>query len=452
MYDDSDDNLILRRKKMKKGNSIIDEEPELSTDIEFGELNHGERLINKFKTGSMINSIFSVFIFSPIVPFFLSPCAFSIGGILITIIMLVIMMFFSFLSEILLLRTLSEKQFNNYFVILSNYGDKSMIFLNNFSQLFYYFGEIILYMYISYKLLETSLLYDISVINEFKYKEIVLCIFAVIIQFPLSLVRNEIVFSITNIINFVAAIIIGIFMIVVLIMNGVQVNQDYLYIKPSLEYFLMFSIFLLSGFNHLRLPDSCKNLRLYSNRRGKSLIIYTIFFQFLTFLTFGVLGFFTAESQNYIFFFQNIKNIPTVTTVFKTIIAVSLQAYISYYCIKIKDSLSLIINKQIYFGGQVGICLVFLILSNIIVLFWKNMDIRGIVCLICGISVINLGYVIPLWLYAKFGQNVNEKKRTNLKILSLIFFLVGLAFSLFAIFYYLIHNYNYVNESSNISN
>lgn len=442
MYDDSEDNLILNRKKAKKGSSIIDEEPELTTDIEFGELNYGERIINKFKPGSMINSIFSVYLFSPIVPFFISPCAFSIGGILITIIMLIIIMLFSLLSESLLLRILSEKQFTDYFVILSNYGDKSMIFLNNFSQLFYYFGQIILYMYISYNLLTSGLLHDIPMTNIFKHNEIVLCFFAVVIQFPLSLVKNERVFKITNLINFILAIIIGIFMVVMLIMNGIPDNKDYLYIKPSFEYFLMFSLILLSGFNHLALPDSCKNLRLYSKRRGKSLIIYSRFYQFITFLIFGVLGLFTATTQKCILFFQNIKKIPRVTTAFQTALAVSLQTYISYYCIKIKVCLSIIINKKIYFGGQVGICLISLIVSNIIVILWKEMNIRGIILLICGISVINLGYVIPLWFHARYGHNVSEKKRNNLIVLSLILFLVGIAFSLFGIFYYLVLNYN----------
>ena len=230
MYDDFDRDIKQNGKSKNQGQSIIDEEPELNTDVEFSNLNQGEKIINKIKTGSLTNSIFSLFAFSPIITLFLSPYAFSKGGMIINIIMFSLIMFCSYISSNMLLRMITDKKFINSFQLISNYGEKTLNIMNIICHIIFYFGNILIFMKLSYIFLSEMQEYlSLSTSSGiFSNINFVYLLIALLVQFPLSFLKNETVQISIQLVNLFLYLIMGIVVIISFFVQGERIkNKKY---------------------------------------------------------------------------------------------------------------------------------------------------------------------------------------------------------------------------------
>ena len=431
MYDDFDRDIKQNGKSKNQGQSIIDEEPELNTDVEFSNLNQGEKIINKIKTGSLTNSIFSLFAFSPIITLFLSPYAFSKGGMIINIIMFSLIMFCSYISSNMLLRMITDKKFINSFQLISNYGERTLNIMNIIFHIIFYFGNILIFMKLSYIFLSEMQEY-LSLSSSsgiFSNINFIYLLIALLVQFPLSFLKNETVQISIQLVNLFLYLIMGIVVIISFFVQGERIkNKKYWFITPDLDYILVIAIYFLVGFNHLHLFNVVKNLRLYSKKRGHSLINVTLLIQFFLFIVYGFFGFFTTFNNTTLFFFSHSKFANSaVFSILKLLLIISMQTSISLSCIKIKDSISMFCNKSIYIGAHFLISLLSLSLSNVIIIFWKTLKIEGVICIIGGLCVSILGYFIPITIYLKVCVNISEENAKLYRIFSYVVLFLGIA-------------------------
>ena len=431
MYDDFDGDIKQSGKSKNQGQSIIDEEPELNTDVEFSNLNEGEKIINKIKTGSFTNSIFALFAFSPIITLFLSPFAFSKGGLIINIIMFSLIMFCSYISSNMLLRMITDKKFINSFQLISNYGERTLNIMNIICHIIFYFGNILIFMKFSYILLsEMKEYFSLSSSNGvFSNINFIYLIIALVVQFPLSFLKNEKVQISIQLINLLLYLIMGIALIISFFVQGDKIkNKKYWFITPELDYILVIAIYFLVGFNHLHLFNVVKNLRLYSKKRGHTLINVTLLIQFSLFIVYGFFGFFTTFNNTTLFFFSHSKFTNSVIfSILKVLLILSMQTSISFSCIKIKDSIAMFCNKSIYIGAHFMISLLSISLSNVIIIFCTTLKIEGVICIIGGLCVGILGYFIPITIYLKVCVNISEENAKLYRIFSYVMLFLGIA-------------------------
>lgn len=430
MYDDFDGDI--KKSGKNKSQSIIDEEPELNTDVEFSNLNQGEKIINKIKTGSLTNSIFALFAFSPIITLFLSPYAFSKGGIIINIIMFSLVMFCSYLSSNMLLRMITDKKFINSFQLISSYGERTLNILNIVCHIIFYFGNILIFMKFSYQLISEMQAYFLSSSNGiFSNINYIYILTALLVQFPLSFIKSETVLISIQLVNLFLYLIMGIVIVICFFLKREHIsNKKYWFITPDIDYILVLAIYFLVGFNHLHLFNVVKSLRLFSKKRGHTLINVTLIIQFCLFIVYGFFGFFTTFNNTSFFFFShNIFKNSVSISIFKVLLILSMQTSISFSSIKIKDSISMFCNKTIYIGAHFIISLIAIALSNVIIIFWTSLQIEGMICIIGGICVSILAYFIPITIYLKVCVNISEENAKLFRLFSYVMLISGIAIS-----------------------
>ena len=141
---------------------------------------------------------------------------------------------------------------------------------------------------------------------------------ALVVQFPLSFLKNEKVQISIQLINLLLYLIMGIALIISFFVQGDKIkNKKYWFITPELDYILVIAIYFLVGFNHLHLFNVVKNLRLYSKKRGHTLINVTLLIQFSLFIVYGFFGFFTTFNDTTLFFFKFTKHCLTINSTLK---------------------------------------------------------------------------------------------------------------------------------------
>ena len=112
--------------------SIIDESPEFSTDIEFSNIQDKNCLIQcylRFLMGNKLPSIFNISSSSISIPFILLPFVIYSSKILFCIIEIIMIGFFSFYTMILLLEQMTKSREQSYYrFIYNNIGKKISYF------------------------------------------------------------------------------------------------------------------------------------------------------------------------------------------------------------------------------------------------------------------------------------------------------------------------------------
>ena len=223
-------------------------------------------------------------------------------------------------------------------------------------------------------------------------------------------------------------LIMGIALILSFFVQGDKIkNKKYWFITPELDYILVIAIYFLVGFNHLHLFNVVKNLRLYSKKRGHTLINVTLLIQFSLFIVYGFFGFFTTFNNTTLFFFSHSKFTNSVFSILKVLLILSMQTSISFSCIKIKDSIAMFCHKSIYIGAHFMISLLSISLSNVIIIFWTKLKIEGVICIIGGLCVSILGYFIPITIYLKVCVNISEENAKLYRIFSYVMLFLGIA-------------------------
>ena len=221
----------------------------------------------------------------------------------------------------------------------------------------------------------------------------------------------------------------GIALIISFFVQGDKIkNKKYWFITPELDYILVIAIYFLVGFNHLHLFNVVKNLRLYSKKRGHTLINVTLLIQFSLFIVYGFFGFFTTFNNTTLFFFSHSKFTNSVIfSILKVLLILSMQTSISFSCIKIKDSIAMFCHKSIYIGAHFMISLLSISLSNVIIIFWTTLKIEGVICIIGGLCVGILGYFIPITIYLKVCVNISEENAKLYRFFSYVMLFLGIA-------------------------
>ena len=106
--------------------SIIDEDPELTSSIEFTESNIGgiQKLTKKFSQGTMFNSIFKLFYSSPFITIIFYPYAFIQCGFVIGFIIFTLIALNSYFTSFLVLRLKQRTNTSSYSDLLLNHIGK----------------------------------------------------------------------------------------------------------------------------------------------------------------------------------------------------------------------------------------------------------------------------------------------------------------------------------------
>ena len=106
--------------------SIIDEDPELTSSIEYTLSNVGglDKKAKKFSHGTIFNSIFTLFYNSPFITILFFPYAFSQCGFIIGLIVLTLIALNSYFTSFLVLRIKQRTKCNSYNDILITYIGK----------------------------------------------------------------------------------------------------------------------------------------------------------------------------------------------------------------------------------------------------------------------------------------------------------------------------------------
>lgn len=276
--------------------SIIYEDPELTSSIEFTESNIGgiQKLTKKFSQGTIFNSIFKLFYSSPFITIIFYPYAFVQCGFVIGLIVFTLVALNSYFTSFLVLRLKQETNANSYRELLLNHIGKWGDILYNVVYFAFCFGISLIYLYVYLELSN-------EIINTFGgkvtmlYQILVLLGGFLIIGLPTVFIKSNKIMRKLKIATLALLTISIIFLLFYKLTIKPCGSDEYkvnhlIFKSIGFNYSKMIAILFLSLANHPFLFRQMKNLNMFTMKRGKKLFLYTTIVQFFYYVVFGIVG------------------------------------------------------------------------------------------------------------------------------------------------------------------
>ena len=296
--------------------SIIYEDPELTSSIEFSTTNDTfKKFKNKLSKGYVINSSLTFFSKSPIIMVIFSGYIFNQLGIIYSIIIYIIFGFISFFTNMILMKL--KNNFNkcyNFIEILEKHFGKyfgKFYYINTF---LYSFGINIIYFYIFYYIIHKYFIENLFITNDNNNKiliENIIIIFALIFfEFPIIIFKN---YSNINYIN-----IFNSFFLVTSSITNFLYNFSFkenfkekisLKENNNLDIKILLSLIFISISNQNNFFNILNNMKIFTFRRGKKVAFLSIISQLFYYILIGIMILFSIQNsikEDNLFYFENL--------------------------------------------------------------------------------------------------------------------------------------------------
>lgn len=428
--------------------SIIYEEPELNTRIE-KDITNNIYLLVKTKTseGSIINSILTLISFSPTCTFFFVPFALSFHYMIPGILIFMLTALLSYYTLFLLLKVIVEKQAisHSYTDIITSLLSKKQSVMINIIMIIHYFGLSIIYVYIGKELMVNIAIEWFKSENrqEIPSKWLISLVTQIvgiiIFEIIFALIQKKNLTKLLHSLVMLSIVFLIITQIIIIFNNNFQFKKT---IEGDIyQIGNIFSIATLGLTNHLYYNRGLKDLTLFSQKRGKSLIIWSIIGEFMFYITLNLVhGLLEKKAdKDPLGYFKEPTNF--YSELFGLFIFIFLQFKVSNIWITLIDnifSIDKIDNEEPSstptpkYSTKVLCIILGLIISNIIAYFLNYDDSNSALILIViwivgGLCASILCFILPIILYLKvFPETLNGVKLFQLFILVVSLVLIGL--------------------------
>ena len=289
--------------------SIIDEDPELTSSIEFTQSNVGglDKITRKFSHGTILHSIFTLFYNSPFITLLFFPYAFSKCGFVIGLVVLTLISLNSYFTSFLVLRIKQRTKCNSYNDLLMTYIGKKGNLVYNVIYFIFCFGMCLIYLFV-FNEISKEVYYTFKGNDPGRLTQIIVLLSGyAIIGIPSFFIKQHKYVNKFKIATLVA-ICVSIFMLCVYSLllevpcRGEEFKKEkFVYKKFSLDYFTMLGIISLSLANHPFLFRNMGDLNMFTMKRGKKVFLHTTIIQFFFYIFFGIFAMFSNQfnSQNF---------------------------------------------------------------------------------------------------------------------------------------------------------
>lgn len=276
--------------------SIIYEDPELTSSIEFTESNIGgiKKFTKKFAQGTIFNSIFKLFYSSPFITIIFYPYAFVQCGFVIGLIVFTLIALNSYFTSFLVLRLKQETNANSYRDLLLNHIGKWGDILYNVIYFAFCFGMSLIYLYV-YLEISNEIIKTFGGKVTTLYQILLLLGGFLILGLPTIFIKSNKIMRKLKIATLalltISIIILLFYKITTKPCGDDKYKAEHLVYKSiGFDYSKLIAILLLSLANHPFLFRQMKNLNMFTMKRGKKLFLYTTIVQFFYYVVFGIVG------------------------------------------------------------------------------------------------------------------------------------------------------------------
>lgn len=434
--------------------TIIDEGPELTTDID--EETKNLKFSTKFQPGHKMHSIINLFSSSNLITIFIAPQIFSVGGLCLSL--AIIFFFFGALyySHLVLLKLILSKKSLSYPELIANYKGKSLYPLYLISYFIYMVGIILVYAYFTFVFLSESYLssFILNNIPELNAEEgatynivylsiIVGLMFSIHLIFSFMKSINSI--SYINITILIIFAVIGLIMIIDTFLEHFELSiNNFIYKEIQFADSLIFAVFALGMCNHITVFQEIKVLKILSKERGKFIVTTTLLSQFVTLFMFGLIGALAKKSKYMVWIFEDHSSI--LMRSINCVIGLSFAVQTTFHTIKLNDSLATMnmfrtdTLKKIRYIFIIFILLLIDGLLIALLYYIKEKTLYVVIVIIGfigGICIAIIGFVIPLLLYNKYVSNIEITEEDHTfwnKVIICVMILIGLIVTVLSFF------------------
>lgn len=425
--------------------SIIYEDPELNTKIENDITNNIYLLVKaKASEGSIMNSIVTLILFSPICTFFYVPFALSFYLMIPGIIIFILTALLSYYTLFLLLKVIVEKQAmtHTYTQLISSLLSKKLCIMMNILIIIYFFGLSIIYIYIGKELIANLASRWFQNSSKWLTSLVTQIVGIVLFEILFALITKTTLTKLLHSLAIFSLFLLFITHIITIFSKGFQLKTEItgdIYQIGNLG-----SIASLGLTNHLYYNKGLRNMSLFSQKRGKSLIIWSVFgelfFYILFNLVFGLqkninhkdplLGYFKLEGN---FFVQMFSVLLFIFIQFKVSNIWSSLIEILFFQMK-KENENLPTPITFNYSTKYWTIIFGIVWSNFVA-FWFNLDdtnptlVLIVIWIVGGLCASVLSFFLPIILYLKvFPQTPSAIKIFQILIFVICLILVGVEF------------------------
>lgn len=424
--------------------TVIDEEPELASSIDFSEsnLDYIYKIKRFFSKGFLANSIITLFNQSPLLILLYYPYAFYHLGFIFGIVFLCLIILNSYFTSFLTLRIKQETSSQSYNEFIQKYLGENICLIYNCIYFIYCFSLAMIYIY-TYSHIINELLHVLFDLGESSrvIRLIVLTVSLVLIGVPSYFYKKE---SVNNVIQIINVAVIVLCVVCVCMYNLITTSEysnninELAFIKRNKNISISLSMIMLSISIHPFLHKQMNDLKLFTMKRAKRMIVSTSLIQFVFYLLFGLFAFLTTKynvnptnnNNNFLLFFICNPNITSshnvvlfyIIQLFKFLIALicvynssitinefyntiktqnSLQSTTlntSYELIKYQNENNTNLKENISKNNSIVLklfCVLILIVINIIILFTDDDSIHLAFTFSGGLCAGIICYVFP---------------------------------------------------------
>lgn len=400
---------------VEASDSFIEHESAMNVTTQ-DEKNCCQRWFSGIKEGSLRGSIFTLSSVTFGVGCLAFPKAFADVGLLIGITLFSVSAILSYISLKYLLSAGIEKNVLNYNNLIELASGRKLRIFADINNILLCLGVIMVYQFEIYDFLRDLLTREFGLDFE-KYKLFIIIPLTLLVQIPLSLIKNMSVIQYTS---FLAAISLF-YVTFVIVIQSPFYYKEYMEKNPNFElgpfptndigwkWLNSAGVFLFGFCNHNGLFQILLDLHRHTEERSNKVIRRSAILEIVLYLSLGFAGFFSFfyDCEPTFITRKNLVSFPNDYFMdlakWALIVCLLCVMAIDYNIMRLSFSTLLFKGETPSFKIDFTITVVTYILSNIVVYFTKNItDILGI---IGGVNTVVISFLCPFIINIKLDKN-----------------------------------------------
>ena len=407
-FEDTGDNLIPT--------TVIDEETEFKTNIEFTEIMDGDcltRILKKFTKGYKTQTILSMLSSSLTLISLSLPFTIQSSGLFLSLGLCVVIFLFTFFSMYILLEVILKTNATNYHQLIYAFIGKKIAFVYDIINFIYLFSILVIHLIFNFLIISNILLeFGVENTNSFVAKLFILLI-PFIIQIPLSLLKK---FNQMRLFTMICAGMIIIYYVITLILlfvNFGERQKEIEFAANNFNWLYANAIFSILFGTHSYIFSIFGQFILKTKKRSTDVIIISHSIEIVLFIIFSFIGYFySTHSQNLLAsIIQKERSIPIL--IVQIIFVLLIQFLIPIQMTQIKEGIrntlanAALANQPLSLPTEIIITVIVLLLGNICV--YLTQEIKLFIGISGGICSGIICFVLPYFAYCKVFEEANYK-------------------------------------------
>lgn len=386
--------------------TIIDEEPELKTNVEFTEIVDGDcltKLMKKFTKGYKTQTIIAMSCSTFGLVSLMLPLSLKLCGLVPTILIYIVTYACSLFTMLMLLEIILKTNALNYHQLTYSYIGRKWAMVYDIFNLLYQFFVLVLYQLFSHKIIKNLIIkfWDVK-LEENYLADFFISGIPLLLYLPITQMTRFLKVTSLSIIVSAVLVVYLIMMIICLFLKKYSGGPLNIFEGNAIHYLYGYGLFTAVFGSHSNLFDNLSQFMLKTAKRATSVVLWSQVIQFVFFIFFIFLGFFlNPEKNDYSLIILNINFIPII--IVKILIVLLLTFLIPLQVNLVKDGLknftikSSPVQKPFPVVIDLLIGLILLLIGGII-LYFVNEPLKYI-AIIGGICCSVICYFFPVYGY-----------------------------------------------------